>query len=93
MQDPIEYSLADTVHTIKFMIDELLKWHSNSISLFVDLEGTDLGLHTSSLSLMSIYHKSTRHTYLVVVSELTNIALNTTGVHKMTLKSVLEYHP
>jgi hypothetical protein len=50
------------------MLDTFLKWHTTGVSLFVDLEGKDLGAHSGDTRLMSMYHKLTRHTYLVDVS-------------------------
>lgn len=72
------------------MLENILKWRTTGISLFIDLEGKDLGSYTGDVRLMSIYHKQTRHTYLVVVSELGNRAFSTKGSTNMSLRNILQ---
>ncbi len=72
------------------MLDDLLKWHTTGVSLFVDLEGNDLGSYSGDTRLMAIFHKLTRHTYLLDISELGQAAFNTKGAKNTSLKSVLE---
>ena len=72
------------------MLDNILKWCTTEISLFIDLEGKDLGSPTGDVRLMSIYHRPTCHTYLVAVSVLGETVFNTPGSHNKSLKQVLE---
>ena len=72
------------------MLDNILEWRTTGVSLFVDLEGKDLGSHHGDVRLMSIYHKLSRHTYLVGVSELGEAAFNTKSKDNLSLRDILE---
>lgn len=72
------------------MLENILKWRTAGISLFVDLEGSDLGSYTGDVRLMAVYHKPTRHTYLVIISELGKAAFTTKGSNNMSFQDVLQ---
>jgi exonuclease 3'-5' domain-containing protein 1 len=72
------------------MLDNILEWRTTGVSLFADLEGKDLGSYDGDVRLMSIYHKLSRHTYLVGVSELGEAAFNTKSKDNLSLRDILE---
>lgn len=87
-----EYTLIDTIDALSSLIPSLCDLSSSPPSLYLDLEGEELG-KDGTIAIMQIYVLPLKHTYLIDVHVLGNAAFTTTStapVSTPSLKAILE---
>ena len=87
--DQITIAIVDSVSALLSLVDNLTNLPSNPPSLYIDIEGINLGRH-GSISILSLYLATTKTTYLVDIHVLGNLAFSTTNREGNSLKAVLE---
>ncbi|KAI1770809.1 ribonuclease H-like domain-containing protein [Hypoxylon cercidicola] len=81
--------LIDTKEALSAVLDTLEGLPANPPSLYIDLEGVNLGRH-GSISIFQLYVLPTSQTYLIDVQTLGFETFTTPGSHGRTLKDILE---
>ena len=81
-------TLVDSIPLLLSLLDKLTNLPTNPPSLYLDLEGVHLGRH-GTLSILSLYLSTTRHTYLIDIHTLGTPAFTTTNPNH-SLKTLLE---
>ncbi|QKX62540.1 uncharacterized protein TRUGW13939_09701 [Talaromyces rugulosus] len=85
----IETSVVDSGSLLQSVIDEIIQLPTNVPSLFMDLEGIQLGRH-GSLSIMSLYLAPKKRVYLIDIHKLGTEAISTVNSKGKSLKFILE---
>ncbi|OGE46844.1 hypothetical protein PENARI_c100G04175 [Penicillium arizonense] len=86
----IETIVVDSVSLLQSVIDAaVIGLRTDVPSLFIDLEGIQLGRH-GSISIMSLYVPSRKTVYLIDIYRLENEAFSTVNSDKKSLKFILE---
>ncbi|KAJ5468443.1 hypothetical protein N7475_006195 [Penicillium sp. IBT 31633x] len=85
----IETIVVDSVSLIPSVLDDLLDLPSTPPSLYIDLEGVDLGRH-GSISILSIYAVPRQKVYLVDIYQLGKETFSTLNSSGKSLKYILE---
>lgn len=89
--EPAPYELVDTADAVSRMVDEIAGLPNYPPSLYIDLEGHDLGRH-GTVSIVQIYVAPKDFTYLVDTTTLGETAFKSPGSEGQTLKDILECH-
>jgi exonuclease 3'-5' domain-containing protein 1 len=71
------------------LLDSITNLAFNPPSLYIDLEGVDLGRH-GSISILSLHIAPTQKTYLIDIHSLGSAAFSTTNSSGASLKTILE---
>lgn len=82
-------ALVDSVSALLDLLDDLANLPVSPPSLYIDLEGVQLGRH-GSISILSLYLATTKRVYLVDIHILGGAAFSTTNSTAHSLKSILE---
>lgn len=81
--------VVDSVALLRSVIGEVMTLRTDTPSLFIDLEGYQLGRH-GSISVMTIYAPPKEKVYLIDIHRLGADAFSTVNVDGKSLKSILE---
>lgn len=82
-------TVVDTVPVLSALLDHIGNVPTSPPSLFLDLEGVNLGRH-GSISIISLYVASSGNIYLVDVHCLGKLVFETSNNRGTSLKSILE---
>jgi exonuclease 3'-5' domain-containing protein 1 len=85
----IETVVVDSVSLVQSVIDAVMELRTDIPSLFIDLEGVDLGRH-GSISIMSLYLPSNKRVYLIDIYGLKTEAFSTVNSDGKSIKAILE---
>lgn len=85
----IETIVIDSVSPLQSVIDEVVQLPTSVPSLFIDLEGIQLGRH-GSISIMSLYLAPKKRVYLIDIHKLGTEAFSTLNRKGKSLKFILE---
>ena len=82
-------SLIDTSSEVASLIDSISDLPTHPPSLYIDLEGANLGRH-GTISILQLYVLPTNQTHLIDIHSLKEAAFTTPGSNGQTLKGILE---
>lgn len=85
----IETIIVDSAALLRSVIGEVMTLRTDAPSLFIDLEGCQLGRH-GSISIMSIYAPPKKRIYLIDIYRLGAEAFSTVNSDGKSLKTILE---
>jgi exonuclease 3'-5' domain-containing protein 1 len=85
----IETTVVDSVSLLQSVIDAVVQLPTYIPSLFMDLEGIQLGRH-GSISIMSLYLRPKKRVYLIDIHRLGAEAFSTVNSAGKSLKFILE---
>lgn len=85
----IETVVIDSVSLVQSVIDAVIELPTDIPSLFIDLEGVELGRH-GSISIMSLYLPCIKRVYLIDIYGLKTEAFSAVNSDGKSLKSILE---
>ncbi|KAI9041805.1 ribonuclease H-like protein [Aspergillus affinis] len=83
------FDFVDTTTEMAKVVEKCRNLPVSPPSLFIDLEGVDLG-RTGSISIMQIYIRPLNYTYLIDVYTLKDQAFSKKGASGKTLRNILE---
>ncbi|XWX02354.1 hypothetical protein V2A60_010391 [Cordyceps javanica] len=87
--EQLAVTIVDSVDGIALLLDDMKNLPTSPPSLYLDLEGINLG-REGSVSILQIHSLPKQHTYLVDVHCLGSKAFSTQGSDGSSIKSVLE---
>ncbi|KAK2855726.1 hypothetical protein FQN49_004902 [Arthroderma sp. PD_2] len=82
-------TIIDSTESLLSLIDSLVELPITPPSLYIDLEGIQLGRH-GSISIVSLYVLPTKKVYLIDIYRLGDIAFSTINAASTSLKTILE---
>lgn len=89
MSAQIKITVVDSATTLLSLLDDLVSPALGSPSLYLDLEGVNLGRH-GSVSIISLYVLKKKRIYLIDIHQLGKTAFSTTNSSAISLRTVLE---
>ncbi|KAI9771038.1 MAG: hypothetical protein M1839_002974 [Geoglossum umbratile] len=81
--------VVDSTTTLRSLLDNTVGLATNPPSLYLDLEGVNLGRH-GSISIISLYISPVKKTFLIDVHRLGETTFSTTNGSATSLKTILE---
>ena len=89
LEEPKPFYFIDSCSAITDLVDSLVDLHANPPSLYIDLEGVNLGRH-GSISVLQLLIFPQNRIYLIDVHTLGSQTFSTAGTNGQTLRMILE---